>query len=142
MIRVMSRPASKPSPTWHQPFLAMLPAICKSARLAFRHLDPETREEQTQEVVCNALRAYVRLVQLGKVELAYPTVLARYGIAQVNDGRRVGGQLNIHDVSSVYCQQRKGVTVERLDKYDREEEAWREIVVEDKRAPDVSGLVQ
>jgi hypothetical protein len=119
---------------WHEKFLAMLPAICKTARFAFRDFDPEARAEQIQEVVCNALRAYVRLVQLGKAELAYPTVLARYGIAQVNEGRRVGGHLNIHDVSSVYCQRQKNVTVDRLDKYDSVAGEWEEIVLEDRHA--------
>ena len=28
---------------------------------------------------------------------------ARYAVAQVNDGRKVGGHLNIHDVSSGYA---------------------------------------
>ena len=57
----------------------------------------------------------------GKADLAYAGVLARYGVAQVNDDRRVGGRLNIRDVSSEYCQRRKGVTVERLDKYNKDE---------------------
>jgi hypothetical protein len=132
MIRIASQRAV--TPHWHQAFLAMLPTICKTARFAFRDFDPETRAELVQEVTCNALRAYVRLVQLGKAEIAYPTVLARYGIAQVNEGRRVGGHLNVLDVASTYCQRQKGVTVEQLDKYDREEEVWREVLVEDKNA--------
>ena len=87
-----------------------------------------------QEVICNALKAYVRLVQLKKTDLAYPTVLAKYGVAQVKDGRKVGGKLNVLDVMSTYCQQRKGVIVERLDQFDDENNQWKEIVVEDKNA--------
>jgi DNA-directed RNA polymerase specialized sigma24 family protein len=112
----------------------MLPAICLHARICFRRLDPEAREEAVQEVLCNAMRAYVRLVELGKVDVAYPTVLARYGVAQVRDGRKVGAKLNIRDVMSPYCQRQKGVVVERLDLYDAEEDAWREILVEDRHA--------
>jgi len=77
-------------PAWHNLFLAMLPTIVTHARLAFRHLRPEAREDAIAECVANALVAFARLVQLGKVDLAYPTVLARYAVAQVNDGRKVG----------------------------------------------------
>jgi hypothetical protein len=112
----------------------MLPKIRQHAAVAFRHLKPEAREEAVQEVACNALRAYVRLVQLNKVDLAYPTVLARFGIAQVRDGRKVGSKLNVHDVSSQYAQQQKGFQLERLDQYDSSEDAWQEILIEDKHS--------
>jgi hypothetical protein len=52
----------------------------------------------------------------------------------VRDGRRVGGSLNIHDVSSVYCQQRTGVVLESLDQFDDQEECWREVLIEDRKA--------
>ena len=38
----------------------------------------------------------------------------------MRDGRRVGVKLNVRDVSSAYAQQAKGFTVERLDRYDAE----------------------
>lgn len=55
-------------PAWHAGFLTMLPTIGTHARIAFRHLDPEAREEALQEVIANACRAYVRLVELGKAD--------------------------------------------------------------------------
>jgi hypothetical protein len=73
--------------------------------------------------------------------LAYPTVLARYGVAQVCDGRRVGAKLNIKDPLSRYCQKRKGVVVERLDVFDEEENAWAEAVVVDTRSATVPDIV-
>jgi DNA-directed RNA polymerase specialized sigma24 family protein len=112
----------------------MLPTICAYAREAFARLNPEARQDLVQEVIANALVAYVRLFQQGRVALAYPTVLARYGIAQVRDGRKVGNRLNVRDVLSPYCQNRKSVTVERLDHFDDEENAWSEVIVEDRRA--------
>ena len=124
----------KPSPAWHDPFLAMMPAIETHAKRAFRHLDREAREEAVHEVVCNACAAFIRLVELGKADLAFPTVLARFGIAQTKAGRKVGSHLNCRDVLSEYCQQRKNLAVARLDKFDTEENAWHEIVVEDRRA--------
>jgi transposase-like protein len=119
----------------------MLPTIAAYARLAFRHHNPEARQEAVEECLANALVAYVRLVQLGKVSLAYPTVLARYAVAQVNDGRKVGGHLNVQEVLSPYCQRRKKITVERLDHFDEEENAWQEAVVQDTRTASVPDIV-
>ena len=70
----------------------MLPVIHAYARGAFAHLNPEARQDMIQEVIANALVAYARLYQQGRVALAYPTVLARYGVAQVRDGRQRRGQ--------------------------------------------------
>ena len=55
----------------------------------------EAGVDAVQEVIANAAVANVRLVELEKTALAYPTVLARYGIAQVRDGRRVGARRRI-----------------------------------------------
>jgi hypothetical protein len=122
MVSIAGKARShRPVPRWHKVFLAMLPQIVAHARIAFRYLKPEARAEAVQEVVHNALKAFVRLVQLQKTELAYPTVLARFGVAQTRDGRKVGNRLNVHDVLSPYCQQRKKVFVERLDRFDEEE---------------------
>ena len=118
---------------WHAGFLAMLPAIRRQLKVAFRNLDPEARAEAVQEGVCNAMLAYVRLHERGEVEKAYPTPLAQYAARQIRDGRKVGGKLNIKDVSSPYCQRLKHVVLERLDKWDREE-GWMEVVVEDRNA--------
>ncbi len=128
----MSRPQSIPQ--WHAAFLKMLPAIRRHARIAFRHHDAEAREELVQEVACNAVQAYARLVQLGKAHRAYPRPLACFAVAQVRGNRRVGGHLNIQDVLSLYCQQHKNLTVERLDKFDSVEGTWQEILLEDRHS--------
>jgi hypothetical protein len=133
MVRIAS-PAPKSVPDWHEPFLRMLPAIRQHARISFRHLAPEPREEAVQAVVCNCCSAMARLSELDKLDLAYATVLARFGVAQVRDGRMVGGRLNCRDAMSRYCQRLKGVVVERLDHFDEEENAWSEVLVEDKTA--------
>ena len=128
------RSRRRSSPAWHATFLAMWPAIQRHARVVFRHLRCEAREEAVQEVICNACCAVARLAELDKLDLAYPTVLARFAVAQVKDGRKVGCKLNIRDVLSPHCQQRKKVTVERLDKYDTDEGCWLEVLVEDRHA--------
>jgi DNA-directed RNA polymerase specialized sigma subunit len=112
----------------------MIPAITIYARKAFSYLTPEARAEAVAEVLANACQAFARLVQLRKTDLAYASVLARYGVQQTRDHRKVGNRLNIRDVQSSYCQARKGIRVERLDKYVPHEDAWEEVVVEDRTA--------
>jgi hypothetical protein len=75
------------------------------------------------------------LAELDTLDLAYPTVLARFGIAQYHDGRKVGCKLNVREVLSPYCQRKKNVTVERLDQYSEADERWMEAVVEDPQTP-------
>jgi hypothetical protein len=124
----------KNPPAWHAAFEAMMPTIETHARIAFRHLGDDAREEAVQETVCNACQAYARLVELGKTGVAYPSALARFGVSQTRAGRKVGGKLNVRDVLSDYCQLKKNILVERLDRFDWEEEKWAEILVEDKNA--------
>jgi len=128
-------PQQAPTPAWHDRFLAMLPAIRAQARFAFKHLPPHIRKESIDEVAANALVAYARLVELGKEDLAYPTPLAGYGIAQFRCGRRVGSSLNSHDVLSRYARQKNGFAVERLDRQNHETGEWAEAVIEDYRTP-------
>ena len=142
MIAPVKKSCRKNSvPAWHAGFLAMLPAIVTHARICFRRLDPEAREETIQEVIANALVAYTRLYALGKVDLAYPTVLARFAVAQVNGGRKVGNRLNVREVLSKYAQRSKGFVVERLDHFDDEENAWKQAVIQDTRTAPVPDIV-
>ena len=110
----------------------MLPALITHAKIAFRHVKGQDRQDKVQEVVANALVAFRRLVQLNKTDLAYASVLARYAVAQVNDGRLVGGKMNCKDVSSPYCQRVKKVVMERLDQFDAEDDCWQEVLVPDR----------
>src|SRR5208283_4837709 len=87
-------------PAWHKRLLAMLPTVRRNAKLAFRRLDAESREDAVAEVIANVTAAFARLVKLGKVHLAFPTVLTRYAISQFRDGRRVGNRFRISEVLS------------------------------------------
>jgi len=120
------------SHTTQTAFLEMLPAIQNQAKVAFRDLPVQRQEDLIAEVTANAFVAYTRLVERGLTDIVYPTPLALYAIKQVRSGRRVGVKLNVRDVASRYCQQMKGVTVERLDRFDKETDGWQEIIVEDK----------
>lgn len=119
---------------WHDGFVTMLPTIRRHASLAFRALNPEAREEAIQEAICNTLVAYRRLVKLGKADLAYASVLARYAVAQVRSGRQIAERLNGNDVLSVYAQRKHRIQVDRLQRYDQRRGTWEDILVEDRRA--------
>lgn len=118
MISFSRSSSCTPVPTSHDKFLSMLPMIRRQARLAFRRLRPEQREELIEEVCANSFVAYARLVARGKVDAAFATPLATFAIRQVRAGRRVGTKLNVRDISSLYCQRSKGTRMDRLDKFD------------------------
>ena len=121
-------------PAWHLRFMAMVPAIRRRAEHGFRKLPPDQREEMVQEVIANCFATYARLVERGSEDLAYPSALARFAVAQVRQGRQVGTRLNVLDVSSQYAQRRKGFRVERLDQFDSTGDEWKEVLIEDRRA--------
>jgi hypothetical protein len=133
MVRSASRRKSFP-PAWHQGFLKLLPAIRLHAAVCFQQLDPEAKAEAIQNCVANATIAYLRLVELGKADLAYAGPLARYAISQTRAGRIVGARLNVKDISSIYAQKMKGFVVERLDHFDKDENAWQELILQDRHA--------
>ena len=124
----------KPAPGWHSRFLAMLPEIREYARYEFRKLKPEAREDAVEEIVCAACAAFARLAAQGKLHAAYPSALVRFAAKQFRSGRRLGCKLNIKDLSSDHCRLQKHIALDRLDRWDREEGQWIEVLVEDHRA--------
>ena len=118
---------------WSDRFLEMLPGIRRIARFCFRQLARDEREEAIGEAVANAYVAFCRLVERGKADIAYPTPLGRYAVAQVRAGRRVGASLNLYDVTSAYCQQKQEVVLETLSPW-QEDGRWQEILVEDRHS--------
>jgi hypothetical protein len=111
----------------------MLAMITKTARVAFRDLDAEAKEEAVAEVVAAAFIMFVGLVERGREALAYGSVLANFGVKRVKIGRKAATPMNVRDISSEYSQLAKGLSLQRLDRFDTEENAWREVVVEDHR---------
>jgi hypothetical protein len=134
MIAILTTRRRRLTAEHQRQFTAMLPAITRAADHAFRDLDPEGREEAVAEVVAAAFVMFVGLVRDGRGELAYPSVLAMYAIKRVRIGRKAATKLNVRDVGSEYCQLAKGISVERIDRYDRDTETWQEALVEDRRA--------
>jgi hypothetical protein len=134
MIAIAKPTSEQPAAPWHETFLEMLPKIQRLASLAYRGLPAETREDLIEEVIAHAVVAFKALHDKGKVNLAYPSVLAMHGIKRTNIGRRVGVKMNVRDVSSKYCRLAKTVQLTRLDKSDADDGTWQEVLVEDKHA--------
>ena len=118
-----------------QRFVGMLPSIEQYAAHRLRNFPRDEREELVTECVALAFCMFVTLARQGKIDLAFATPLAAYGCRQALAGRRVGGSLNVRDVTSRHCQKQKHVRVERLDRFDEQRGEWRETVVEDHRTP-------
>ena len=112
----------------------MLPKITDQASFWFRHLKGDTRDEMVQEVIATACVAYARLSEQGRTGEATWSSLAHYAIRQVRQGRQVGTKLNVRDIGSRYCQQRKRVIVQSISRWNDHEQEWREMVVEDRHA--------
>jgi len=86
-------------------------------------------------VVANACCAFQRLAALDKLDLAYASPLARFGVAQVRDGRRVGTRINSRDVYSARAQSRRGFRLESLELAGNRSGTWSEILADDSFTP-------
>lgn len=77
---------------------------------------------------------FVSLVHRGREALAYPSVLAMYGVKRAKIGRMAATPQNVRDVSSLYCRLKNGAQLERLDRFNRQDETWKEVIVEDRHS--------
>jgi hypothetical protein len=114
---------------WQAHFVSMLPEIKQRLRRAFRHLDPESREDSIQEGVVHCLLAYARLHEKHRREVATPSTLTWYSVRQVKRGRPAVGRMNGKEPLSRYAQIGNGVRIER------QTSNWIDAIVQDKRAP-------
>ncbi len=119
---------------WQSKFLELFPRIERQLRTAFRHLDPDAREEAVQEGIANCLQAFRRLCEQRRDDRAFASSLAGFAIRQVNGGRQVGCRLNIRDPLSRHAQRSKGIRVQRLEQYQNKSGEWVNAFVEDRRA--------
>jgi hypothetical protein len=135
MIAIAKTPRNKRfSPRWNDRFLALLPAIQDQAEYAFRRLPVESREELVQQAIASSYDMFIRLCRRGKTGLVYATPLAKFAICHVREGRRTGSRCNSRDLMSPRACAAKGFTIERLDRFDRRSDQWREVLVEDWRS--------
>jgi hypothetical protein len=122
------------TPAWHAGYLQLLPAILRQARHYLKPLKEEAFEDALQEILADTVVVYARLAELGREQIAFSGPLVRYAVAKFRAGRRVGSRLNVRDIMSPHCQQRKRVCVERLHRFNNNSGDWRELLVEDRHA--------
>jgi DNA-directed RNA polymerase specialized sigma24 family protein len=128
-----TNPTAASNNCWKDRFERLLPAIVRHARRYVKNLSPDAAEEAVQEAVATAFVAYARLVKLGKEDSACAGPLARFAVRRACSGRTIAGSVNVNDVSSRWCEIRRGIRGESLDRQEGHEN-WREIVVQDRRA--------
>jgi hypothetical protein len=129
-------PAAKPqySPAANNRFVALLPQIRALATHAFHRLGAEAREDCLAEVVARSYCLWLRLKQRGRLDLAYPTPLARFAIREVRAGRRVGSRQNVNDLLSPYAQRIHQLIIRPLERREPDSEIWNSRLIEDRRA--------
>ena len=67
--------------SWQADFQAVLPVIASHARLKFRALPTERREEAIQEAIAAGCVNYRKLVDAGRLHVAYPSSMADQAVA-------------------------------------------------------------
>lgn len=128
MTAVLSRPQSA---LHHARFVRMIPQIERFANFYFR-LEPRTaREDLVAEVVATAYVSFARLVERDKLDVVFPTPLARFSCRVVRVGRRVGNRNDVHDLLSDRAK-KAGAVVQGLLELD-EKGKWQDLVVEDRK---------
>jgi hypothetical protein len=95
-------------------FLVLLPRIELHARIYFRFLKSDHKEEAVAETVALAWHWYLRLTERGKDATQFVSALASYAARAVLSGRRLCGQLPARDVLSEVAQRRHGFSVQAL----------------------------
>jgi hypothetical protein len=115
-MSISAQPASAPSAgnTPGDLFLVLLPRIEVHARIYFRFMKPDRKEEAVAETVALAWHWFVRLAERGKDAAPFVSALASYAARAVLSGRRLCGQLPSKDVCSELAQRRHGFTVQAL----------------------------
>jgi hypothetical protein len=101
---------SSPSASWQTGFLAVMPVIENHARIRFRYLRPERRQDAIQEAIASACCSYQKLAARGKLHVATAGSLATYAVSHVRGGRHVGGpKETLNDLLSPVAHHRHGI---------------------------------
>ena len=98
--------------TAQRQFVDMVPEIQCRARITFRHLNPEAKEEAVAEVLAMCWQNHMQCILRGKAVPA--SSLAHYATKSLKSGRALCGQ-NSTDVLAPRTKLRGRATVERLN---------------------------
>jgi hypothetical protein len=135
MIAIPGKTRRTPKVEETESFLGLLPTVKRYAAVAFRRLSHEAREEAICEAVAHAFQAFCRLVELGKWDLAYALPMARFAVAHVRAGRRVGTKSNSRDVYARRAQVFGGFGLEHLQSTSTASGNWAEMLTDDTQTP-------
>ena len=120
---------------WQAGFLQVMPAIETHAKIRFRHLPAERREDLIQESIASACVAYQRLVAQGKLHLACASSLATFAVKQARGGRHVGGHQDAaRDAMSPVAKTRHDFKTASYDFFDRDICEWKQMAIADRNA--------
>ena len=130
---------------WQAGFLAVLPTIRTHAKIQFRKLRPERREEAVQETIAAACLNYQIAVAQGKQGVIRPGPLADFAVRHVRTGRHVGGKQDAaKDVMSPVAQKRHDVQLRSYHAHRSGDgtNGWRQVAIEDRKAsiPDLAAF--
>jgi hypothetical protein len=128
------RHASQPA-AWHAGFLKLLPRIERSARMAFRTLRADVRDDAVCEVIANCLSAYHRLYERSQLHRAFASPLVRYAVAQYHAGRRVGTSQCGRDLYGLRSRKEGLVEIRSIGTPVEQRQAWLECLIDDRRTP-------
>jgi hypothetical protein len=119
--------------SWQEQYASLMPTIERQLSFAFRQLRGEARDEAIQECRCLAAKACNQLYTQGKASVIFAAPIARQAVRHYLAGRRFAAMLNANDISSAYCQRRRGLAVKSLDQRDTTGD-WKETIIADDRA--------
>jgi hypothetical protein len=136
---------SQISSGWQAGFLQVLHTIETHAKIQFRKLRPERREEAIQETLAAACMNYQIAVTQGKQDVIRPGPLADFAVRHVRTGRHVGGKQDAaKDVMSPVAHQRHGVQLQSYHAHRSGDgtDGWRQVAIEDRKAsiPDLAAF--
>ena len=122
---------------WQAGFLSVLPAIRTHAKIRFRKLPAEKREEAIQETIAAACTHYQVAAVQGKLDAVKPGPLADFAVRHVRTGRHVGGKQDAaKDVMSPACQHLHGI---RLQSYCNRSgdggDGWQQVAIANRKDP-------
>ena len=138
-------PIADESNAFNHTFVSYLPAVETHARIAFQNLPEVEKEEAVAEAVAGAYCNYVSVTRRRKAITLKPSMLARYAVLHVKDGRHVGGARETkRDVLSWRAARHRRFVVHRLHGakdyiYDclspADPPVWRCVLLEDRQTP-------
>jgi hypothetical protein len=118
---------------WQVGFLAVLPAVQTHAKIRFRHLRADRREEAIQEAIAFACVSYQRLVYQGKLEALRASTLAEFAVRRVRGGRFAACRQHSQDVLGPSAHQRHGFDVRSLTPSREDQDGWQATLIECRR---------